>query len=173
MIPSFNNAVINQTKAALCTLSQCISSCPETQWNEPHGDYPFSQVVFHTLFFTDYYLEHDESSFKEQAFHRENREFFGDYEELEWKEPVNLYERRQCEVYLEFCIDKCEATLQADDPETLKGPSGFSTKLFSRAELYIHLIRHIQHHAAQLGLRLQLITGNELPWVNSGWEEHN
>jgi hypothetical protein len=172
MLPLFNNAIVNQIKSALCTLSHCISSCPETEWNESHGDYPFSQVVFHTLFFTDYYLERDEFTFKEQAFHRENVEFFRDYEELQWKIPVNLYERRKCEEYLKFCIGKCEATLQADDPKTLQGPSGFSRKPFSRAELYINLIRHVQHHAAQLGLRLQKITGNELPWINSGWKEH-
>jgi len=172
MLPLFNNAIVNQIKSALCTLSHCISSCPETEWNESHGDYPFSQVVFHTLFFTDYYLERDESTFREQAFHRENVEFFRDYEELQWKIPVNLYERRKCEEYLKFCIGKCEATLQADDPKTLQGPSGFSRKPFTRAELYINLIRHVQHHAAQLGLRLQKITGNELPWINSGWKEH-
>ena len=173
MKPSFTDAFVNQIKSALCTLAQCISSCPETEWNQPHGDYPFSQVVFHTLFFTDFYLQRDESSFKDQAFHRENKVFFKDYEELQEKIPVNLYGRRQCEKYLKFCIDKCEATLQADDPQTLLGPSGFSFKPFTRAELYIYLIRHIQHHAAQLGLRLQRITGNELQWISSGWKELN
>ena len=170
---SFGNAVLDQMNSALCTLAYCISSCPESQWNESHGDYPFSQVVFHTLFFTDYYLQRDEASFKEQAFHRENKDFFRDYEELQDRIPVNLYGRRQCERYLKFCTAKCEATLQADDLESLLGPSGFSFKPFTRAELYIYLIRHIQHHAAQLGLRLQRITGNELQWISSGWKELN
>ncbi len=173
MKPSFNNAIINQIKSALCTLSYCITSCPETHWNKPHGDYPFSQVVFHTLFFTDYYLQRDESSFKKQAFHRKNKKFFRDYEELQEKKPANLYERRQCEEYLKFCIDKCETTLQTDNLETLQGPSGISFKPFARLELYITIIRHIQHHAAQLGLRIQRITGNELPWISSGWNEPN
>jgi hypothetical protein len=38
-------------------------------------------------------------------------------------------------------------------------------------ELLIEIARHIQHHAAQLGLRIQQITGKELQWVNSGWNE--
>ena len=173
MKSSFTNALINQFKSALCTLAHCINSCPETEWNESHDDYPFSQVVFHTLFYTDFYLHRDESSFKDQAFHRENSEFFRDYEELQEKIPVNLYERGYCAEYLKFCIDKCEATLRADDPETLLGPSGFSFKQFSRAELYVYVIRHIQHHAAQLGLRLQRISGHEMPWISSGWKMLN
>ena len=37
--------------------------------------------------------------------------------------------------------------------------------LSTRAELSIQVTRHVQHHAAQLGLRVQLITGKELDWV--------
>jgi hypothetical protein len=37
-------------------------------------------------------------------------------------------------------------------------------------ELYLYLIRHIQHHAAQLGLRNQEIDGTVLKWIGSGWK---
>lgn len=162
------NAIVSQMKAALATLQQCIDTCPDAEWHQAHGDYPFSQVVFHTLFFTDYYLERDEASFTTQEFHREHAAFFKDYEELEWKEPVNVYDRADCERYLTFCVDKCAATIAKDDEQSLFGPSGFASKSFSRVELYGYVIRHIQHHAAQLGLRVQLLTGKELTWVNRG-----
>jgi hypothetical protein len=61
---------------------------------------------------------------------------------------------------------KSERTLKQDASNKLKVPSGFSFKSFSRAELYIYLIRHIQHHAAQLGLRIQNMTGIELQWIS-------
>ena len=166
----YNKIIMNQMEAALCTLAQCFTNCPESEWDESHGDYPFSQVVFHALFFTDYYLERDESAFKNQIFHRENKAFFKDYEELEYRQPQNLYERQKCGEYLKFCVNKCKTTLKLDNQETLEGPSGFSSKPFCRAELYVHLIRHIQHHAAQLGLRIQKITGTELKWIRSGWD---
>jgi hypothetical protein len=41
----------------------------------------------------------------------------------------------------------------------------------SRAELHIYNIRHIQHHAGQLSLRLRLETGEGVDWVGSGWRE--
>jgi hypothetical protein len=41
----------------------------------------------------------------------------------------------------------------------------------SRAELYVYNLRHIQHHAAQLSLRLRLDHGVNIAWVGSGWRE--
>ncbi|MBN2559630.1 MAG: hypothetical protein JXQ75_01690 [Phycisphaerae bacterium] len=172
MIALFKHVVLSQMECALHTLGQCIRNCPQNEWNESHGDYPFCQVVFHALFFTDLYLERDESLFRAQRFHRNNEAFFQDYEELEWKEAKNLYERSKCAEYLSHCLAKCVTTLQMDDEHTLRGPSGFSSKTFSRAELYVECIRHVQHHAAQLGLRIQRIAGIELKWMGSASQEH-
>jgi hypothetical protein len=41
----------------------------------------------------------------------------------------------------------------------------------SRAELHVYNIRHIQHHAAKLSLRLRLDYGLDIRWVGSGWRE--
>ena len=40
-----------------------------------------------------------------------------------------------------------------------------------RAELHVYSIRHIQHHAAQLSLRLRLDAGVAIPWIGVGWRE--
>ena len=162
------SALLGQYRAALSTLEQVIDRCPEPEWDESHGDYPFSQVVFHTLFFADYYLHGGQADFREQGFHRDNPSLFQDYEELEWREPRNRYDRSLCIAYLEFCFEKCEAVLSRESLAVLNGPSGIDEKPFSRAELHVYTIRHIQHHAAQLGLRLQAIDGQELGWVSSG-----
>jgi hypothetical protein len=164
----WREGLIGQFHAALSTLGQAVDGCPQSEWNESQGDYPFSQVVFHTLFFTDYYLERNPESFRLQGFHRNHPEFFRDYEELEWQEPKNIYDRSGCGEYLLFCIDKSAAVISADTVKTLGGPSGFENRPSTRGELYIYTVRHIQHHAAQLGLRVQLLTGRELQWVSSG-----
>ena len=41
----------------------------------------------------------------------------------------------------------------------------------SRAELYVYNTRHLQHHAAQLSLRLRLDAGVHTPWFGGGWRE--
>ncbi len=52
---------------------------------------------------------------------------------------------------------------------TLNARCGFERLPFSRAELHISNIRRIQHHAAQLSLRLRLDANTDIPWVKTGW----
>ncbi|MCG8569352.1 MAG: DinB family protein [Spirochaetes bacterium] len=168
----FEKILENQLLAALSTLMQCINNCPDNEWQQTHGDSPYSQVVFHTLFYTDYYLERTEETFKDQPFHLNNKELFKDYEELEDRIPKHLYTKEECHLYLKHCVDKCKTQLPQEDTELLNGPSGFSHKPdINRAEIHIYNTRHIQHHAAQLGLRVQKIINKELQWVSSGWKE--
>ncbi|HUX40061.1 MAG TPA: hypothetical protein VMV83_02750 [Rectinemataceae bacterium] len=171
MAANLNTILSNQFEAAMCTLGQCIANCPDGEWSIPHPDSPFSQVLFHALIFTDIYLGRGEEAIKSQAFHIENKAMFRDYEELEDRKAVNVYSREEIGRYFEFCLSKGRTEIGRETPDSLFGESGFDYRKFSRLELYIYLIRHIQHHAAQLGLRIQLSIGKELKWVGSGWKD--
>ena len=70
MLELFEQLVVNQYEAALCTLNACLERCPDEEWNEPVFARKFCQVAFHTLFFTDVYLGKDEDSLKRQPFLR-------------------------------------------------------------------------------------------------------
>ena len=171
MEPNLNTILLNQFEAAMCTLNQCIANCPDGEWSVPHPDGPFSQVLFHSLIFTDIYLGREEEAVKTQEFHEKNKAMFKDYEELEDRKPVQVYSREEIKRYFDFCLKKGRIEIAKESSESLGGESGFDYRKFSRLELYIYLIRHIQHHAAQLGLRIQLSTGRELRWVGSGWKD--
>ncbi len=106
-----------------------------------------------------------------QPFHRENADFFRDYEEFEDRRPVLLYDRLTMQQYVEHCRQKAPQSLAAEMPESLAAPCGFPRKSFSRAELHVYSIRHIQHHAAQLSLRLRLDHEIDTPWVRTGWDD--
>ncbi|MCL2214600.1 MAG: DinB family protein [Treponema sp.] len=157
----------NQMLAALATLKQCFDNCPDTEWEESHNDAPFSQVMFHTLFFTDYYLSVNEIEFKLQKFHIDNKNLFRDYEELEYKKAEHVYSREEIKKYFDFCFNKVKKYFKDNKSGIFTEDSAFIK--MTVCELLIYLIRHIQHHAAQLGLRIQQITGKELIWVSSGW----
>lgn len=161
----------NQFEAAFCMLSLCLEQCPGELWQAPVGNEPFSRVVFHTLFFADMYLSTDEDSFRQQLFHLENADLFGDYEQLEWRDPVCIYEREPLRKYLSFCREKAIAGISTETDESLAAPCGFPRRNFSRAELHVYSMRHIQHHAAQLSLRLRLSADVGIPWVGSGWQD--
>jgi hypothetical protein len=59
----------------------------------------------------------------------------------------------------------------SETEESLREIVEFDWLSLERAELHVYNIRHIQHHAAQLSLRLRLDTGDGIPWVGSGWRE--
>jgi hypothetical protein len=161
------NALKRQMLAALSTLYRCVETCPKSEWDKSHGDAPFSQVVFHTLFYADYHLSTSENEFKSQAFHEHNKNMFKDYEELEDRKAENIYTKDEIGAYMKFCVEKIE-NIYADEKNKDLGGKNFS-KNMNYVELSVYVTRHIQHHAAQLGLRLQQITGKELKWISSGW----
>lgn len=171
MIEMLKQLLTSQYEASLCTLGHCIARCPDGLLNARVARYPFSQVVFHTLFYADHYLGADAESFRQQAFHVSNVDFFGDYEQLEDREPVCVYERPQIKAYLDFCRDKAVTTIARETADDLSAPARFPPKKFSRAELHVYNIRHIQHHAAQLILRLRLDTDINIPWIGAGWRD--
>jgi hypothetical protein len=171
LLETLKTLTTRQFEAALCTLSSCIDRCPEANWNARVANLAFCQVAFHTLFYTDYYLGPNEKSFREQPFHRDNPRFFRDYEEFEDRAQVLLYDRPAINSYLTHCRNKAAQAIAAETAESLVAPCGFARRNFSRAELYVYNIRHIQHHAAQLGLRLRLDTNVDIPWIGSGWCE--
>lgn len=170
MLDLYKTSTTNQFEAALCTIQLCINKCPDESWNEPICNVKFCQVAFHTLFFADIYCGIGDNDFREQPFHLENRDFFGLYEELSDSHPVQLYQRDALTQYVEYCRQRAKVAIQAETIESLSGPSHISWRPESRAELHPYNIRHIQHHAAQLSLRLRLDHGIDVPWVSSGWK---
>lgn len=171
MIETFKRLIASQFEASLCTLAHGIERCPDELWNARVAKYPFCQVAFHTLFFADFYLGPDADSFPRQPFHLATPILFGDYEQLQDREPVSLYERSQITSYLDFCRSKAAATIASETEMILNAPANFARRNFTRAEMHVYNIRHIQHHAAQLILRLRLDSNVDIPWIGAGWRE--
>jgi len=171
MLDIIKQLLASQYEAALCTLGICVEKCPENLWTGKVGNLGFCQVVFHTLFYDDMYLGRNVKSFKAQPFHQENPDIFRDYEEMEDRAQVQMYDRESIRKYLRYCRTKAGETIASETEQSLRGPSGFEWRKCSRAELHVYNIRHIQHHAAQLSLRLRLDAKLEIPWVGSGWRE--
>ena len=169
MLDLYKQLTTNQYASALATLRACIVACPDDAWDVPVVNHPFCRVAFHTLFFADFHLCETEQGLRDQDYHREHADLFGDYEELEPREPVRLYQRDAVMDYLEFCRKKSVDVVASETAESLAGPSGFERRKITRAELHVYNMRHIHHHAAQLSLRLRIDHGIDIPWFGSGW----
>ncbi|MGE0479188.1 MAG: DinB family protein [Phycisphaerae bacterium] len=171
MIDVLRTTVLHQFEAALATLNLCIERCPEPAWAARVANYTFSQAAFHTLFYADYYLQptSDQDGFRAQPYHREHADFFRDYEEFEDRPPRHHYDRAAVRRYVEHVRQKAALVIAAETAESFAGRSGFEWLAFSRLEAHVYNTRHVQHHAAQLILRLRLDFQAEMPWVKSGW----
>lgn len=148
MIDIARTAITGQLAAALAMLGETIEKCPEAHWDSPVAKYPFWMVAYHTLCFADVYLSKDDGSWVAQTgpvgFHPAGRA------ELDEEYPSRRFERAELLGYLEFCRRKLAETLDAETGASLAGPSGFPRLKFSRAELHLYNLRHIQHHTGQL-----------------------
>ncbi|MEK6262388.1 MAG: DinB family protein [Planctomycetota bacterium] len=169
MLDTFKELVTNQFAAAFCMLETCNDRCPDAAWDAPVANLKFCQVAFHTLFYADFYLGRNADALRRQPFHHDHQQFFRDYEELEDRTQVLLYDKPSIKTYLDHCRKKALEVIAAETAESLAGPSGFERRTFSRAELHVLNIRHIQHHAAQLSLRLRIDFHQDIPWIGSGW----
>ena len=171
MLETFKQLIGKQYEASLCALHECIDRCPDAAWDAPVANLAFCQAAFHVLFFTDLYLGPNVESLREQPFHRANSDAFRDYEELEPRRQQLLYDRAFLKHYLQHCRHKAAEVVAAETLEMLQLPAGFDWLKFPRAELHVYNIRHIQHHAAQLMLRLRIDFAQDFRWVGSGWRE--
>ena len=165
MIDLVKRTLAHQFEASLCMMNDCLVKCPAAHWDGKVAKYPFWQVAYHALCFVDLYL-----TVKHEAF------VFRDLHPQGWKEfddeyPSRRFEPDEITRYLTICRTKAADTIAAETAESLAGPSGFAWLKFSRAELHVYNIRHLQHHTGQLAAYLRRVDATIDPrWVGSGWK---
>lgn len=160
--------LIGQFEAALCMLNQCIAACPPDYWESKIANGTFRWVAYPTLFFTDLYLSPSEHEFELRDLHERG----GDERGPDLNPGLS---QEEALAYVSICRQKLHDSLAAETPESLEGESGFSYRRFTRGELYIYNLRHIQHHTGQLSAFLRRIDNRKLakealPWVSTGWK---
>jgi hypothetical protein len=161
-------ALKNQYKAGLATVRQAIERCPDALWVDGEGQVAFWRVVYHVLFYTHFYLSPREADFRPWESHREDHQYLGrrpqaPHDEPTIGEPYTTAQLRsyccQCEAMIDQAVDR----LDLDAPE-----AGFWWYKMPKFEHQILNIRHLQHHAAILGFRLQQAGCRPLDWSATG-----
>jgi hypothetical protein len=172
MLPLIRSALAGQYGAALAMLDAClVSPGSAAAWHEPVGRFPFWHVAYHVISCTDMYLSPEEQSFRPPAYHRPGYNFLGP---PPWAPDQQIvidqpYDRETLAGYVNSCRAKATRAVEAETEATLAGPSGFNWLKFSRLELHLYNLRHVQHHAGQLSacLRRHGAGGQGIGWVIS------
>jgi len=170
MLEQCKKLIASQFEAALLTLEDGIKQCPDEAWDEPVCNVSFCRAAFHGLFWTDLYLGPNPDAVRDQDFHLKHAREFEGYEEWEkGKVTENLYSREFINEYLGHVREKAKSAFEDATEESLFAPSGFDWIKGPVAEVHVYNLRHIQHHAAQLSLRLRLNKQADIPWQRGVW----
>jgi DinB family protein len=169
MITLIRSGVGAQYGAAFSMLRDCVKHADAAAWQAIVGQFPFWHITYHTLYATDLYLSPDEHSFSPQPFHLEDYNYLGQQPWSPQKTSVadRPYHKDTLRAYLDTCRAKAKLTMETETEATLAGPSGFSWLPFTRLELHLYNIRHMQHHGGQLCALLRRMPGKGVEWVGS------
>ncbi|HYE18260.1 MAG TPA: DinB family protein [Tepidisphaeraceae bacterium] len=162
--------LLNQYEASLCMLRETLEACPHAAWNDKIAVRTLGQTAYHTLFFTDYYLSPTERDFQYRPLHA-----IGGDELADGINPPGLPQPAAL-TYLHEIRTKARDILAAETDQSLQAPAAFAYRKFSRGELHIYNVRHVQHHTAQFQAHLRrtiptMQSDDVLQWRGSGWRE--
>ena len=161
---NYPEIIISQYQAALEMLKQTIAQCPDSIWNSPNDKTKFWHIAYHALFYTHLYLQDSEQAFTPWSKHRQEYQFIG---QVPWPPHAppqigEAYDRDTVLEYLAFCQGQ---VVERVPQVNLEAASGFDWLPFSKLELQLYTIRHIQQHTGELMERLGARADVEINWV--------
>ena len=133
----------------------------------------FWQIVYHTPFFTHFYLARDAASFQPWAEHqRDNQNEDGIPGNPDPASTLPLiprpYTKEQALKYWAIVDALVDASVDAMDLH--RRETGFHYRM-SKLEHQLVNLRHAQHHTAQLADRLRAAKGSGVRWVGGSRPE--
>lgn len=148
-----------QFGAAIDMLENAVVACPDEVWARDGTQPQFWYLVFHTLFFLDFYLSDSQESFRPPAPYT--------LTELDpaGVMPDRTYGKEELREYLEHGRAKCRAVIASLTDEKAGAHRRFGSVDGTLAELLLYTMRHVQHHAAQLNLILRQRIDSAPRWV--------
>ena len=169
MITMIRSAVARQYGAALALMRGCVMRADSAAWLGAVGKFPFWHVAYHTLYYADLYLSPDESAFRPQPFHLDGYNFLGPQP---WAPDMRVaadrpYDQDMLTAYVDAIRAKAKSAVDGETESSLGGPSGFGWLEFTRFELHLYNLRHLQHHGGQLAAVLRSQGGDGVDWIPS------
>jgi hypothetical protein len=155
----WSEAVRQQFGAAIDMLENALLACPEELWGDRSREPQYWYLVYHTLFWLDFYLSDSPEGFAPPA------PFTLDEMDPAGLMPERVYTKEEMRAYLEHGRRKCMAVMEALNEEKAARRFRYNWMDFSTVELHLHNLRHVQHGAAQLNLILRQRTNSAPNWV--------
>lgn len=142
-------------------LRTAIRACPEDLWskNDDHAN-PYWRIVYHTLFYTDLYLQPNSKVFRPWGRHQKGIQRLG-----RWRKTWRPYTKAEVLAYWRICDVMVDGAVDSLDLNASR--SGFSWYKIPKLEHQFVNLRHVQYHQAQLADRLRVATGVGVGWADA------
>jgi hypothetical protein len=159
MSETLQDILWQQFGASIDMLENAMKACSDELWSNGSKEFDFWYLAYHTLFFLDYNLSESPADFHPPApFTLSELDPTGVL-------PERVYSKLELLNYLEFGREKCRVLIKGLSDETAKQRIIDPYKNYSRLELLLYNMRHVQHHTAQLNLLLRQHQDSPPTWV--------
>ena len=162
---ALTNALASQYEAALKMLRTAIEATPNVVWDSADYENRTWRLAYHTLHCTKMYLASSLETFSVWEGAIEGAESLGG----SWEDPSTavvvegVHSADELVTFLESLLAELPEAIVA---LPLEAESGFDWYPFSRLELHLNNIRHIQHHTGQIIERLRSHGVTGIEWVS-------
>jgi hypothetical protein len=157
MQSTINKTLWFQFGASIDMLAQAISNCPIHLWDTPQQ---FWYKAYHTIYWIDYYATEIPDNFIPPA------PFTLSEMDAEGLMPPCVYTKNELLDYLQFCKQKCEVLINGLNETTMQVRFVNPYRNYSRYEIILYNMRHIQHHTGQLFLLLRQGDIDTMRWTS-------
>lgn len=159
------DALASQYEAALEMLRVAIQATPGEVWDSAAYENQTWRLAYHTLYYTKMYLASSPETFAVWDEAIEGAESLsGSWEDP--SPPVAVEGVHSADELVGFLESLLSELPEAIAVLPLEVESGFAWYPFSRLELHLNNIRHIQHHTGQIIERLRSHGVTGIEWVS-------
>lgn len=153
----------SQYRAAMGMLKSAVELCPPELWNAAQDKNKFWQIAYHVLFYVHLYDHESIQAFQPWVKHRNEYEQMGPppWDPTHVPEIGEPYNREEVLEFWEACSSHLEETILKVN---LGARSGFDWLPFSKFELYLYNLRHLEQHTGELMERLGSRAGISVDW---------
>ena len=149
----------SQFGASIKMMENAIKACPDELWGDRTQNPEYWYLVYHTLFWMDFYLTDSPDDFTPLT------PFTLSELDPEGLLPERVYTRTELLTYLEHGRNKFKNIIEKLTDETANKHYKYGSVEMSFGELLLYNMRHVQHGAAQLNLILRQNTDSAPGWV--------
>ena len=162
---ALNKALASQYEAAFEMLRAAIQATPAAVWDSADYENRTWRLIYHTLYYAKMYLASSFETFSVWDGAIEGAESLGGA----WEDPSKtvviegVHSADELLAYLESLLAELPKAIALTP---LEAESGFDWYPFSRLELHLNNIRHLQHHTGQIIERLRSHGVTGIEWAS-------